>query len=68
MGQRGIALTALGKQTGIPWEQIGTYERGKVRPTWETIAKLIRVFGVEVAGCQVTSSRRAFGIGLTKVC
>jgi transcriptional regulator with XRE-family HTH domain len=43
----GLTLTGLGKQTGMPGDMIGRYEQGRVLPTWDTIAKLIRVFGVE---------------------
>jgi DNA-binding XRE family transcriptional regulator len=43
----GLTLTALGKQTRMPWDMIGRYEQGKVQPMWETIVKLIRVFGVD---------------------
>ena len=43
----GLTLEALAKQAGIHYQRIGNYEQGRKQPKWDTLAKLIRVFGVE---------------------
>ena len=43
----GLTLEALAKQAGIHFQRIGNYEQGRKQPKWDTLAKLIRVFGVE---------------------
>jgi DNA-binding XRE family transcriptional regulator len=41
----GLNLAALEKKSGV--RAVGQYELEKARPTWATIAKFIRLFGVE---------------------
>jgi transcriptional regulator with XRE-family HTH domain len=42
----GLTLNALSRQTLISSERIGNYEQGVRQPTWQSLAKLIRVLGV----------------------
>jgi hypothetical protein len=43
----GLTLTALEQHSGVHLSLISDYECGRREPKWQTLAKLIRVLGVE---------------------
>ena len=43
----GLTLTALERQSGVDLSSISAYECERSEPKWQTLAKLIRVLGVE---------------------
>jgi transcriptional regulator with XRE-family HTH domain len=43
----GLTLTALERRSGVHLSLISDYECGRREPKWQTLAKLIRVLGVE---------------------
>ncbi len=43
----GLTLNALSRQAGLHLQRLGNYEQGRIQPKWATLAKLIRVLGVE---------------------
>ena len=43
----GLTLTALERRSGVDLSSISAYECERSQPKWETLAKLIRILGVE---------------------
>jgi DNA-binding XRE family transcriptional regulator len=43
----GLTLTTLERRSGVDLSSISAYECGRSEPKWQTLAKLIRVLGVE---------------------
>jgi hypothetical protein len=44
----GLSQAQLGLRAGVPRQQIGRWERGRVVPSFETVRKLIRACGLEL--------------------